>query len=102
MKGRATALPFTVFSLLFTFLFLFASVTALTRRTVTGATAAVSDKIYDHEYESYYYKCKQNDARYIHLIHNFTLRNTENHSDTADQECHYPGNTALYKYCCDG
>lgn len=84
MKGRAAALPFTVFSLLFTFLFLFASVTALTRRTVTGATAAVSDKIYDHEYESYYYQCKQNDARYIHLIHNFTLRNTENHSDTAD------------------
>ena len=79
-----------------------AIVAALTRRTVAGATAAVFDKIYDHKHESDYYQRKQNNARYIHLIHNFTLRNAENHSDTADKECHYPGNTALYKYCCDG
>lgn len=78
-----------------------AIVAALTRRTVAGATA-VSYNMYDHKHESDYYQRKQNNARYIHLIHNFTLCNTENHSDTADKECHYPGNTALYKYCCDG
>ena len=95
----------SVYVLLFAFSAFFAIVaiiTTLARRTVAGATAAVSDKIYDHEYKSQYYQCKQNDARYIHFIHNFTLCNTENHSDTADKECHYPGNTALYKYCCDG
>ena len=60
-----------------------AIVAALTRRTVAGATA-VSYNMYDHKHESDYYQHKQNNARYIHLIHNFTLCNTENHSDTAD------------------
>ena len=55
--------------------------------------------MYDHKHESDYYQRKQNNARYIHLIHNFTLCNAENHSDTAYKKRHYPRNSTLHKHC---
>ena len=85
----------SLYVLLFAFSAFFAIatiITALARRTVAGTTA-VSYNMYDHKHESDHYQRKQNNARYIHLIHNFTLCNAENHSDTAYKKRHYPRNS---------